>query len=91
VIFWVWTRVSDSNSSSNVPNPPGRTMKPWEYLTNIVLRAKKYLKCTPRSTQGFMPCSWGSSMPRPTDIPPASLAPRLAASMMPGPPPVMTA
>src|SRR5438105_4273594 len=30
-------------------------------------------------------------MLQPTDRPPASLAPRLAASMMPGPPPVMTA
>ena len=41
VIFWVWTSVSASNSSSRVPRPPGSTMKPWEYLTNIVLRAKK--------------------------------------------------
>ena len=39
----------------------------------------------------LMPCSNGSSMPSPTDRPPASLAPRLAASMIPGPPPVMTA
>ena len=29
-------------------------------------------------------------MPRPTDTPPAFAAPRLAASMIPGPPPVMT-
>ena len=29
-------------------------------------------------------------MPRPTDTPPASRAPLLAASMIPGPPPVMT-
>ena len=41
VTFWVWTRVSASNSSSSVPKPPGRTTKPWEYFTNIVLRAKK--------------------------------------------------
>ena len=33
----------------------------------------------------------GSSMPSPTDLPPANAAPRFAASIMPGPPPVMTA
>ena len=43
------------------------------------------------STHSFMPCSKGSSMPSPTDTPPASQAPWLAASMTPGPPPVMTA
>lgn len=41
VTFWVWTRVSASNSSSSVPTPPGSTTKPLEYFTNIVLRAKK--------------------------------------------------
>src|SRR6478609_745000 len=41
VTFWVCTRVTASNSSSRVPNPPGSTTKPWAYLTNIVLRAKK--------------------------------------------------
>ena len=45
----------------------------------------------PRSTHWLSPCSKGSSMPSPTDSPPASLAPLLAASMIPGPPPVMTA
>ena len=38
-----------------------------------------------------MLCSWGSSMPAPIDMPPASRAPLLQASMIPGPPPVMTA
>jgi hypothetical protein len=37
----VCTRVTASNSSSRVPIPPGSTMKPWAYFTNIVLRAKK--------------------------------------------------
>src|SRR3954469_498906 len=37
----------------------------------------------------LMPCSCGSSIPRPTETPPTSAAPRLAASMIPGPPPVM--
>ena len=41
VTFCVCTSVSASNSSSNVPKPPGRTTKPWAYFTNIVLRAKK--------------------------------------------------
>jgi dihydropteroate synthase len=41
VTFRVWTRVSASNSSSRVPSPPGRTTKPWAYLTNIVFRTKK--------------------------------------------------
>ena len=43
------------------------------------------------SVYGLPPCSNGSSMFRPIDSAPASFAPRLAASMRPGPPPVMTA
>src|SRR3954468_12970848 len=43
------------------------------------------------STHSFMPCSKGSSMPRPTETPPARQAPLLAPSIAPGPPPVMTA
>ena len=46
----VCTRVRASNSSSNVPKPPGSTTNPSEYFTNIVLRAKKYRKLMPRST-----------------------------------------
>ena len=38
-----------------------------------------------------MPCSCGSRMLSPTESTPASRAPRLAASMIPGPPPVITA
>src|SRR5512145_3431126 len=38
-----------------------------------------------------MPASKGSSMPSPTEMPPFSRAPLLAASMIPGPPPVTTA
>ena len=48
-------------------------------------------KTIPTSTQSFIRCSNGSSMPSPTDTPPASQQPLLAASMTPGPPPVMTA
>ena len=39
--FWVCTSVMASNSSSIVPKPPGSTMNPRAYLTNMVLRAKK--------------------------------------------------
>src|SRR5690606_5773452 len=41
VTLRVCTRVSASNSSSSVPNPPGRAMNPHEYFTNMVLRTKK--------------------------------------------------
>jgi hypothetical protein len=44
----------------------------------------------PMSTNAFSPCSNGSSMPSPTDTPPACEAPLLAASITPGPPPVIT-
>ena len=39
---------------------------------------------------GLGNCSKGSPMFRPMVLPPASDAPRLAASMMPGPPPEQT-
>ena len=45
----------------------------------------------PTSTHSLRPDSKGSSMPSPTLTPPASLAPLLAASIAPGPPPVITA
>ena len=38
-ILPVWMSVSDSNSSSSVPNPPGKMTKPSAAFTNIVLRA----------------------------------------------------
>jgi hypothetical protein len=66
-------------------------MNAVEYFTNIVLRTKKYRKLIERSTQRLVPCSKGSSMLQPMESPPPSFAPRLAASMIPGPPPVMIA
>src|SRR5918995_752143 len=42
------------------------------------------------SQYGLTPCSWGNSMLKPTETAPPSCAPRLAASIAPGPPPVMT-
>ena len=41
LILPVWMSVSASNSSSSVPNPPGRMTNASAYFTNIVLRAKK--------------------------------------------------
>ncbi len=64
-------------------------MKASAYFTNIVLRTKKYRKLIERSTYGFSACSYGSSMLHPIDSPLPSWHPRFAASMMPGPPPVM--
>ena len=48
-------------------------------------------KSIPRFTYLLSPCSCGSSIPKPTDLPFALAAPLLAASMTPGPPPVITA
>src|SRR5918995_412674 len=45
----------------------------------------------PTSTHWLSPDSKGSSMPRPTETPSAWEAPLLAASITPGPPPVITA
>ncbi len=69
-----------------VPNP-GHHDSP-EYLMNMVLRAKKQRKLTPRFTHWFIPRSWGSSIPASIDA--TGHAPRFAASRVP-PPPVMTA
>ncbi len=64
-------------------------MNPSAYLTNMVLRTKKYRKLSGTFTHRFTPCSIGNSILAPIETPPASDAPRLAASMMPGPPPVI--
>src|SRR5712691_6537694 len=45
----------------------------------------------PRLTYSLRPCSNGSSMLRPTESPRPSRAPMFAASIVPGPPPVMMA
>ena len=51
----------------------------------------QYLNFSDSVRYSFDFCSCGNSMLHPTDVPPASNAPRLAASIIPGPPPVMTA
>src|ERR1700722_2921565 len=88
-IFPVWISVSASNSSSSVPNPPGKMMNATEYLMNIIFRTKKYRKLINVSTYGWAPCSNGSSMLHPTECPPPSRHPLLAASSTPGRAPVM--
>src|ERR1700730_18003446 len=90
-IFPVCARVTASKSSSRVPNPPGKMTKPRAYLTNIIFRTKKWRNSIPTPTRSLSACSLGSSMLQPTESPPASRQPRLMASIMPGPPPVMTA
>src|SRR6516165_297122 len=52
---------------------------------------KKWSISMNRSRYGFALCSMGRMMLHPRLTPPASFAPRLAASIMPGPPPVITA
>ena len=79
-----------SNNSSRVPTPPGNITNACEYLRNITLRVKKYLFSTPKSTYLFILASNGNSIPTPIDFPPALCAPLLAASIIPGPPPVIT-
>ena len=55
-------------------------------------RRAKYLNWKQSSgvMKGLGCCSAGSLMLSPIDLQPTSKAPRLAASMIPGPPPVMT-
>src|SRR5262252_5624080 len=90
LILRVWISVIASNNSSRVPKPPGKMTKAIEYFTNITLRTKKYLKFRSLLAKMFGFCSRGSSIFKPTDAPPASVAPLFAASITPGPPPVIT-
>ncbi|MNY41674.1 hypothetical protein D3C86_1765060 [compost metagenome] len=66
-------------------------MNASEFFTKVTLRVKKWRKRMAMSWYGLPCCSCGSSMFRPTlaDLP--ACAPLLAASMMPGPPPEITA
>jgi len=64
----------------------GTTKRHWEYLIEARLADEEVPETpgrTRRSRSGPSPAA--SSMPRPTDTPPACTAPLLAASMMPGP------
>jgi hypothetical protein len=63
------------------------------YFTSITLRHEEVVEVQlQRLVLGSGSCSSGSSMLRPTDSPlRLAKAPRFAASMIPGPPPVITA
>src|SRR4029077_6893222 len=79
LILPVWISVSDSNSSSTVPKPPGKMTNPCAYFTSMVLRTKKERNSCLTATKRFTACSNGSSMLSPTEVAPAARAPRLAA------------
>ena len=86
----VWISVSDSNSSSAVPKPPGKTTKPSAGLHEHRLARVEVLERRARCRgTGSRACSCGSSMLKPTLRPPPSWQPRFAASITPGPPPVI--
>ena len=89
--LFVCTRVIASKNSSIVPKPPGKTRNAFAYFKNMTLREKKYLKSISFVINLFGFWTTGTCIFSPTERPPASLAPLLAASIMPGPAPVMIA
>ena len=70
--FCVWTSVSASNSSSRVPNPPGKNDETVAVLHEAGLASEEVPEFIPISTHWLMPSSNGSSIPRPMLVPPAS-------------------
>ncbi len=87
----VCVRVSSSNVSSSVPNPPGRHTNARDSFTSISLRVKKYFMLTDFSSPamtGLAPCSNGNRIDTPIDR--SRPAPSIAACMIPGPAPVTT-
>ncbi|KAG1337077.1 hypothetical protein G6F61_014940 [Rhizopus arrhizus] len=60
-------------------------------MKNVALREKKYSNDRLMGWYSLLCASCGRLMFSPMLVPPASNAPLLAASMMPGPPPAMTA
>ena len=58
----------------------------WAVYIDLVVNSDTVRRFVLSSAQGP-----GDALPRPTETPPASEAPLLAASMIPGPPPVITA
>ena len=68
----VWISVSDSNSSSSVPKPPGKMTKPSAALHEHRLARVEVLEGERASRYGFENCSCGSSMLKPIERPPPS-------------------
>src|SRR5688572_15996133 len=89
-IVLVCISVQVSKNSSMVPNPPGMTMNPNEYFSSNTFLTKKYRIVTHLCIYGFGSCSNGRKILQPTDLPPFSNDPLFAASINPGPPPVIT-
>jgi len=83
-ILPVWISVSDSNSSSSVPKPPGKMAKPSAYFDEHRLAGEEVAELDTEIDHWLTDCSCGSSMLQPIESPPASWQPRFAASMMPG-------
>ena len=75
-------RAEAAGEDDRSPPPPSRT--------SSCARRSGRRRGRGRGTS-FIPCSCGSSIPKPTESPPPSWQPRFAASITPGPPPVTTA
>ena len=84
-------RTSASNTSSQVPKPPGKNAIASASRTRNSFRVKKYLKLTSLGSSaihGLASCSDGSRMLMPNDRSPP--APSWAAPITPLPAPVIT-
>ena len=75
-------RAEAAGEDARSPPPPSRT-------SSCARRSGR--RCSAMSRYGFAPCSCGSSMLKPTEGRRPRCAPRFAASITPGPPPVTTA
>ena len=87
----VWTRVSVSKASSQVPKPPGKYAMACASRTRKSLRVKKYLNVMSLGSSAIhalASCSNGSRMFSPKDR--SRPAPSCAAPMTPLPAPVIT-
>ena len=67
----------------------GRSRSPPTASRSRPCARRSARRCRSMSRYGFDACSCGSRMLKPTESPPASRAPRFAASITPGPPPVI--
>ncbi len=90
LILRVWINVIASNNSSSVPNPPGQDHESDRVLHEHHFSYEEISEIQQLVRINFGFCSSGNSMFSPTEVAPASVAPLLAASITPGPPPVMT-
>src|SRR5260370_5044215 len=69
-ILPAFARVSDSNSSSSVPKPPGKITKPRAYFTNMFLRSKRNGTPPPRPSYLFSDSRSAAPMCKPHANPP---------------------